>query len=100
MRSHGESNGGANGRRPSDRIPMHVRDALRRRLMLSPREFQVSLLVVDGFPDKLIARELKCSQHTVDTHLRRIFRKLGIGSRQRLVTRVFVVLLECLEKGA
>src|SRR5262249_17675673 len=53
--------------------------------LLTPREEQVVALVVEGLGNRLIARELKLSEHTVKKYLFRIFEKLGISSRVELV---------------
>lgn len=48
---------------------------------LSAREQQVALLVVQGLTNRQIASRTRCSPHTVNFHIRNIFRKLGIHSR-------------------
>ena len=48
---------------------------------LSDRERQVLTLVVDGLPNKLIARRLGISERTVKAHLTRIFEQLGVADR-------------------
>ena len=48
---------------------------------LSDREQQVLALVVDGLPNKLIARRLGISERTVKAHLTRIFEQLGVTDR-------------------
>ena len=53
--------------------------------LLTPREEQVVALVAEGLGNRLIARELKLSEHTVKKYLFRIFEKLGISSRVELV---------------
>jgi DNA-binding NarL/FixJ family response regulator len=55
---------------------------------LSARELQVSQLVVDRNTNPQIAAELFLSQKTVETHLRNIFRKLGVSSRVELARAV------------
>jgi DNA-binding CsgD family transcriptional regulator len=54
---------------------------------LSPRELEIARLVAAGHPNKIIAAELDISAWTVGTHLRRIFAKLGVGSRAAMVAR-------------
>ena len=55
------------------------------RTTLSPREQEIVRLVSYGHPNKAIARQLAISQHTVNTHVRRIFDKLGVSSRAEMV---------------
>ena len=52
---------------------------------LRQRELQVLKLVAKGMANKQIARELVISERTVQTHLVRIFRKLGVSSRTEAV---------------
>jgi sigma-54 dependent transcriptional regulator, acetoin dehydrogenase operon transcriptional activator AcoR len=58
-----------------------------RRTGLTGAEQGVAELVVDGFTNKQIAERLFISAYTVDSHLRSIFKKLGVSSRLEL-TRV------------
>jgi DNA-binding NarL/FixJ family response regulator len=48
---------------------------------LSSREAEVLTLLVEGLPNKLIARRLEISEKTVKTHLTSIFRSLGVTDR-------------------
>ena len=48
---------------------------------LSAREREVLELLVQGLPNKLIARRLQISDKTVKSHLTRIFRELGVTDR-------------------
>lgn len=52
---------------------------------LSPSEMQVVKLVAGGATNRAAAAELFLSPHTVSTHLRRAFSKLGINTRVELV---------------
>lgn len=56
---------------------------------LSPRELQIARLVADGATDRAIGSRLEISPWTVSTHVRRIFAKLGVGSRAEMVARFF-----------
>ena len=53
---------------------------------LTDRERQVLDQLSNGYSDKVIARNLGVSEHTVRYHLKKIFRKLGVGSRLEAVT--------------
>lgn len=54
---------------------------------LQSRELQVLRLTAKGISNKEIGKELKISDRTVQTHLIRIFRKLGVSSRTEAVLR-------------
>lgn len=56
---------------------------------LSAAELGVVRLVVEGGTNREVAKELSLSPHTVDSHLRHAFRKLGVSSRVAL-TRVAI----------
>jgi ATP/maltotriose-dependent transcriptional regulator MalT len=56
---------------------------------LTERELQLARLVVDRKTNPQIAAELFLSQKTVETHLRNIFRKIGVSTRVELA-RVLV----------
>jgi DNA-binding CsgD family transcriptional regulator len=55
---------------------------------LTPTELRVADLVAKGKTNGNIARALKVKPSTVDTHLRHIYRKLGINSRAELAAIV------------
>ena len=55
---------------------------------LTQRELQLARLVVDRKTNPQIAAELFLSQKTVETHLRNIFRKVGVSSRVELARAV------------
>jgi non-specific serine/threonine protein kinase len=48
---------------------------------LTPREVDVLQLVAEGLTNAEIANRLSLSPHTIDAHLRRIYRKLAVRSR-------------------
>jgi DNA-binding CsgD family transcriptional regulator len=68
-------------------IRRHELDA---HVTLSPREAEIARMVAQGYPNKTIAAVLDISLWTVGTHLRRIFAKLGVGSRAAMVARLYV----------
>lgn len=53
--------------------------------ILTSRELQIAILVALGKQNKHIAKQLQISEWTVSAHLRRIFTKLGVGSRAAMV---------------
>jgi DNA-binding CsgD family transcriptional regulator len=57
-------------------------------LALSPTEMRVAELVADGLTNAQVAERIFLSRHTVDFHLRQIFRKLAVSSRVELTRRV------------
>jgi DNA-binding NarL/FixJ family response regulator len=52
---------------------------------VSPREREVLSLLLDGMPNKLIARRLEISEKTVKSHLTSIFRQLEVTDRVQAI---------------
>ena len=52
---------------------------------LSPREAEVLVYLARGFTPAYIAKTLVLSISTVRTHVRNIYRKLGVGKREELI---------------
>jgi DNA-binding CsgD family transcriptional regulator len=51
---------------------------------LTVRETEVAALAATGLPNREIATRLVVSARTVESHLARVYRKLGVGSRREL----------------
>ena len=54
------------------------------------REREVATLLARGLSNPEIAEALVLSPHTVQDHIKSLFEKLGVASRQELVARVFL----------
>lgn len=54
------------------------------------REREVATLIARGLTNPEIAKTLVLSPHTVGDHVKSLFEKLGVASRQELVARVFL----------
>lgn len=73
-------------REPSVRITLEARCAeVAAAHGLSPREAEVLVYLARGFTPAYIAKSLVLSISTVRTHVRNIYRKLGIGKREELL---------------
>jgi DNA-binding CsgD family transcriptional regulator len=55
---------------------------------ITRREQTVIEQALEGLPTKQIARHLDLSQHTVNDHFKAIYRKIGVTSREELMTRL------------
>jgi ATP/maltotriose-dependent transcriptional regulator MalT len=64
---------------------------------LTSTEQRVALVVAEGLTNAQVGARLFLSRHTVDFHLRQVFRKLGINSRVELVR---VVIADDIEPPA
>ncbi|MBI5427713.1 MAG: helix-turn-helix transcriptional regulator [Nitrospinae bacterium] len=53
---------------------------------LSAREIEVAILIRDDIDPREIGKRLFISRHTVKTHLKNIYAKLGVHSRAQLVS--------------
>jgi DNA-binding CsgD family transcriptional regulator len=55
---------------------------------LSAREREIARLISAGHTNKTVAAVLDISLWTVDTHIRRVFAKLGVRSRSAMVAQL------------
>jgi DNA-binding NarL/FixJ family response regulator len=55
---------------------------------LSARELEIAALVADGLTNREIAARLFLSEKTVESHLTRVFQKLGVRSRAQVAAAV------------
>ncbi len=55
---------------------------------LTPAELRVALLAADGLSTKEICAQLYLSAKTVEFHLSRVYRKLGVRGRTELARRL------------
>ena len=62
-----------------------VKKAIAQAAALSARETEVLSLALRGRTNERIAQELFIAKSTADTHLRRIYSKCGVHSRQELL---------------
>jgi ATP/maltotriose-dependent transcriptional regulator MalT len=81
---------GAEGRAATAREELRLAGGRRRRATedrdrLTPAELRVARLAAEGQSNAEIARSLQLSVNTIATHLKRVYSKLGIGSRRELM---------------
>jgi FixJ family two-component response regulator len=70
----------------TNRAALSQRGVLRERLVsLTPREYEVLTMVVEGKPNKVMAADLNVSQRTVEIHRSRVMEKMGASSLAQLV---------------
>jgi DNA-binding CsgD family transcriptional regulator len=83
----GSGVGKANGLLLFEEVPDVLSLPLAWRALLTPREQEVSMAVMRGWPNRFIASELGCSEATVKKHMQHICDKLGVDSRTALLAR-------------
>ena len=66
---------------------------------LTPQELQVALMVSSGATNREAGARLFLSAKTVEAHLGRIYRKLGVRSRTELAARIAGEGLEATPSG-
>lgn len=65
-----------------------IEDPLTRDALLTSRELEILECVGEGLTNKLIARRLDISLHTVKFHIEAVFRKLGVTTRAQALAVV------------
>ena len=99
--------GGQWARQPLAALPVSGRgvlvpsqwEQLGQRLRLSKRQLQVVQCLFDDWTEAQIAMALGISEHTVHTHIERLYRKLEVRSRCDLIVRVFGEFLASQAEG-
>jgi DNA-binding NarL/FixJ family response regulator len=67
---------------------------------LTPREYQVAMLVASGLSNKEIARELGLSDGTVKLHMHKVIQKLNVKSRYEAMLMILREAAARREPGA
>ena len=77
--------GADSGNEPKPNASAQKNDSTLNALGLTARQIEVLSLLVQGLPNKLIARKLNVSEATVKTHVAATFRGLNVGNRTQAV---------------
>lgn len=72
--------------RDADAVRVDRIEALAGEKGLSPRETEVLSQLVKGRSVPFVAQEFSLSEHTVKTHVKHIYEKIGVHTRQELLT--------------
>jgi DNA-binding NarL/FixJ family response regulator len=67
------------------RIVQSARDSLRTPTLLTTREVEILQLLAEGMTHQVVARRLRISPRTVETHVRKTYRKLGVHNRVQAI---------------
>ena len=65
--------------------PVQSLDVAEALASLTPQQFRVASMLVEGLLNKQIAYELEVKEATIKAHMTEIFRKLGVHSRTQAV---------------
>jgi DNA-binding NarL/FixJ family response regulator len=68
-------------------LARRARAAARAAAMLSPRELEVARLIAEGLTVRQIGSRLNISPRTVDTHISKLYDKLGVRTRIQAIQR-------------
>jgi len=55
---------------------------------LTPREREVAELVLEGLTNRAVANRLRLTEHTVETHVKRILTKVDVHTRAAFVAKI------------
>jgi DNA-binding CsgD family transcriptional regulator len=64
---------------------------LAREFHLTPRQADLLPMIIDRLPRRMMARTAGVSEETVKMHLRGLYRKLGVNSREALLAKLGVI---------
>lgn len=78
-------------RRGADITSLDVSEAV---ASLTPQQFRVASMLVEGLLNKQIAYELDVTEATIKAHMTEIFKKLGVHSRTQAVLALNTLALE------
>jgi DNA-binding NarL/FixJ family response regulator len=78
-------------RRGADLASLDVSEAVS---SLTPQQFRVASMLVEGLLNKQIAYELDVTEATIKAHMTEIFKKLGVHSRTQAVLALNTLALE------
>ncbi|MGB1311697.1 MAG: response regulator [Leucothrix sp.] len=70
--------------RPEESSPTHFSQQIE---SLTPKQFRVLMMLIDGRINREIADELCVAEATVKAHMTEIFRKLGVSNRTQAATQ-------------
>ena len=73
---------------PAAQAEPHQKSLTLKEMGLTPRQAEVLSLLLQGLPNKLIARQLNLSVETVKDHVAAVLRALGVSSRTQAVLAV------------
>ncbi len=77
----------AGSERPTKALPKAELEALSTAASITRREQQVLRLIASGMSNREIAAQLSFAESTAKTHLKNIYRKLGVNSRTRAIAQ-------------
>lgn len=70
-----------------DRITQQATEALDSGIQFTPKQQQVFEQLMEGAPNKVIARRLEMAEGTVKTHLHAIYQLLGVSNRAQAILK-------------